>query len=54
ESMKRYGADMSELKSGPMLTHDPKTEQFVGENADMANPFLRREYRPGYEVKPVA
>ncbi|MCC9641249.1 Gfo/Idh/MocA family oxidoreductase [Rhodopirellula sp. JC740] len=53
-SLKNYGADVSELKSGPMLTHDPETERFVGENADAANPFLRREYRAGYEIKPVA
>ncbi len=49
-----FGVKLEELSSSPVLTHDPQTEQFVGENAELANPFLKREYRPGYEVKPVA
>ncbi len=49
-----FGVKLDDLRSSPVLTHDPETETFVGENAELANPFLRREYRPGYEVKPVA
>lgn len=49
-----HGVSTSILKSSPMLTHDPETELFVGEHAELANPFLKREYRAGYEVKPVA
>ncbi|MCM2371289.1 Gfo/Idh/MocA family oxidoreductase [Aporhodopirellula aestuarii] len=49
-----FGADANDLVSCPMLEHDPRTERFVGEHADLANPYLRREYRSGYEVKPVA
>lgn len=49
-----FNAGPSDLVSCPMLTHDPETERFTGEHAERANPFLRREYRSGYEVKPVA
>ncbi len=52
--LSEFGADVSDLKSSPVLTHDPATETFVGEHAELANPFLKREYRSGYEVKPVA
>ncbi len=49
-----FGVKPEQLHSSPMLTHDPESEQFVGANAELANPFLKREYRKGYEVKPVA
>ncbi|WP_404310199.1 Gfo/Idh/MocA family protein [Neorhodopirellula lusitana] len=52
--LSNHGVSVSELKSSPMFTHDSETERFVGENAEIANSFLKREYRPGYEVKPVA
>lgn len=52
--LSNHSASVDDLKSSPMLTHDPKTERFVGEHAELANPFLKRKYRPGYEVKPVA
>jgi len=52
--LSNHGASVSDLKSSPMLTHDPTTERFVGEHAGLANPFLKRKYRAGYEVKPVA
>lgn len=48
-----HGANVADLKSSPMLTHDPVTEQFVGEHAELANPFIKRQYRTGYEVKAV-
>ncbi|MFK8111121.1 MAG: Gfo/Idh/MocA family oxidoreductase [Rubripirellula sp.] len=38
------------IRLSGMLELDPKTEQFVGEHADSANRFLKREYRKGYEV----
>ena len=30
---------------GPMLTMDPKAEKFIGENSEMANMYLKRNYR---------
>lgn len=36
---------------GPLLTLDPKKEQFTGELAAKANPMLTREYRTGFEIK---
>ncbi len=49
-----FGADTGDLLSSPVLEHDPATERFTGEHADLANQFLRREYRPGFEIKPIA
>ena len=50
---KRLGAfdlTLDSLIASPRLVHDPSTEQFVGENAQRANGFLKRDYRAGYEV----
>lgn len=49
-----HGTDVADLKSSPMLTHDPVTERFTGEHAELANPFIKRQYRAGYEVKAVS
>ena len=35
---------------GPMLSVDAESEQFVGEHAEVANRFLKREYRAPYAV----
>ena len=42
------------LRLSPMLEFDGATEQFVGEHADAANGFLRREFRLKFEVPEVA
>ncbi|OYP38407.1 Gfo/Idh/MocA family protein [Rhodopirellula sp. MGV] len=44
----------NEIKLSPMLELDPETEQFVGTDAELANPLLKRQYRPGYEVPELA
>lgn len=41
------------IRLSPMLTVDVQKEVFVGENADVANPFLKREYREGYVVPEI-
>ncbi len=41
------------LKIGPMLTVDPKTEQFVGNDSEQANKLLKREYRAPFVVPEV-
>lgn len=44
-------------KFGPVLTMDPKTEQFVGSDKallEKANAMLFREYRKGFELKEIA
>ncbi|MHC4436599.1 MAG: Gfo/Idh/MocA family oxidoreductase [Planctomycetota bacterium] len=35
---------------GPMLTMDPEAEKFVGENSDLANMFIKRNYREPFVV----
>ncbi len=49
-----HGATVDQLVSSPVLTHDPKTERFVGDHAETANRFLRREYRGKYVVNEIA
>jgi hypothetical protein len=46
--------DSDAIRLSPMLQLDSKTEQFVGEHADTANQFIKREYRKGYEVPGLA
>lgn len=48
--LKTRGASKQDLLAGPVLTHDPKTEQFTGSGAERANALLKRAYRGGYEV----
>lgn len=38
------------MKLGPMLTFDPEKERFVGDNATVANGFLKRVYRDPFVV----
>jgi predicted dehydrogenase len=38
------------LTMGPMLTMDPQKEQYVGEYGDMANMYLKRNYREPFIV----
>jgi hypothetical protein len=33
-----------------MLTMDPRTERFVGEYSDMANMYIKRNYREPFVV----
>ncbi|WP_146458454.1 Gfo/Idh/MocA family protein [Rubripirellula tenax] len=52
EHLKSYGLglDSDSIRLSPMLELDPATERFVGDHADVGNPFLKREYRKGFEV----
>ncbi len=38
------------ITMGPMLTMDAEKEQYVGENSDMANMYLKRNYREPFVV----
>lgn len=53
--LKAHGLNIesSDIKLSPLLTIDPKTEKFVGNNGEAANQFLKREYRKGYEVPEI-
>lgn len=53
--LKSHGLEIesADIKLSPLLTIDPKTEQFIGSNAETANQFLKREYRKGYEVPEI-
>jgi hypothetical protein len=42
--------DSDAIRLSPMLELNAKTQQFTGEHANVANRFLKREYRKGYEV----
>ena len=46
--------DDSSIRLSEVLELDSKTEQFVGQHAETANKFLKREYRKGYEVPELA
>jgi predicted dehydrogenase len=35
---------------GPVLTMDPQTERYVGENSDLANMYIKRNYREPFVV----
>ncbi|TWU51726.1 Gfo/Idh/MocA family protein [Rubripirellula reticaptiva] len=56
EHLKTYdqGLATDSIRLSPMLELDPKTERFVGSHADAGNPFLKREYRQGFEVPELA
>ena len=45
--------DDDSIKLSPMMSLDMQG-QFVGEHAETANKFLKREYRKGYEVPEIA
>ncbi len=38
------------ITMGPMLTMDPEKERYIGEYSDMANMFLKRNYREPFAV----
>ena len=38
------------ITMGPMLTMDPQNEKFVGENSELANMFVKRNYREPFVV----
>jgi hypothetical protein len=38
------------IRLSPMLEFDPAAERFVGEHAETANRFLKREYREPFVV----
>lgn len=50
QQLQPFGVSPDQLRSSPVLTHDAKTERFIGPLADQANQYLRRAYRSGYEV----
>ena len=50
-----HGIDITSaaIKLSPMLHVDAGKEIFVGDHADVANEFLKRQYRKGYEVPEI-
>jgi hypothetical protein len=38
------------ITMGPILTMDPQKEQYVGEFSEMANMFLKRNYREPFVI----
>lgn len=51
--LKPLGVDVTELRVSPKLQHDAKTEMFTGDHAEVANAYLKRKYRSGYEVPEI-
>lgn len=45
--------ESDDIRLSPMLTVDAQKEVFVGANSDVANSYLKREYRDGYVVPEV-
>jgi predicted dehydrogenase len=56
EALEAHGVRMDggDVKISKMLSVDVEAEQFVGDSADMANQFLKRQYRAPYIVPEVA
>ncbi|KAA1262433.1 4-carboxy-2-hydroxymuconate-6-semialdehyde dehydrogenase [Rubripirellula obstinata] len=54
--VQQHGLELTDdaIKLSPMLELDAATEQFVGDNAEVANAMLKREYRKGYEVPEIS
>ena len=50
-----YGLKLDDkaIQMSPMLSLNEEG-QFVGEHSEKANPFLKREYRKGFEVPELA
>ena len=46
--------DSDQIRLSPMLELNTDEGRFVGDKADMANKFIKREYRKGYEVPELA
>lgn len=42
------------IQMSPILTHDSKQEQFVGNHAEKANRFLKRTYRKPFAIQEIA
>ena len=48
-----FDVKTDQLVSSPVLTHDPVTERFVGEHAELGNQFLKRTYREKFVVPEI-
>jgi predicted dehydrogenase len=48
-----YGDSLESLASSATLSFDRATELFTGMHCEAANGYLRRQYRKGFEVKPI-
>ena len=44
----------ADIRLSPVLEIDSKTQRFMGSNAEIANAFLKREYREGFVVPQIA
>jgi hypothetical protein len=55
QHLKRNKVDLkkSKFQLGPMLEFDAAKQQFVGDGAENANQFLRREYRQKFAVPQI-
>lgn len=55
QHLARNGVDLkdSSLRLGPVLEFDSQQQKFVGDHAESANKFLRREYHKGFAVAEV-
>ena len=54
KQLEQYGIKTDQLVSSPVLTHDPDTEKFVGEHAELGNKFLKRTYREKFTVPEIS
>ena len=53
---KAHGIKMEsdQIRLSPMLELNTDSGRFVGDDAEKANKFIKREYRQGYEVPELA
>jgi predicted dehydrogenase len=54
--LKKHSIDpkSADFQLGPMIEFSSQEQKFVGDHADKANSFLKREYRKGFEVPEYA
>jgi hypothetical protein len=45
--------ESGDIRLSPMLEMDTRTQRFVGDSADSANRFMKREYRKGFVVPQI-
>jgi len=53
QQLQLFDIGTEQLVSSPVLNHNPESEQFVGQHAELANRFLKRTYRDNYAVPQI-
>jgi hypothetical protein len=52
-SAHKLDLNSASFRMSPILEFDPKGEEFIGEHAELANRYLKREYRDPFVLRKV-